>query len=345
MCNIKLMIEEAIANGIMPGANYCVMTKDSKEMGSCGLKAIFPEKEENDIDTLYDMASVTKVVATTTALFLLMEQGKLRLYDQVKTYLPEFRHRGTTIWDLATHTSGLPSNVITKLYPDKERLFELVMNSELTYEPHTKIVYSDLGFITLGHVIERVSGIPLDVFVKENILDPLEMFDSGFCPTDVKRCAPTEDRGNCIDRGYVHDEKAHKMDGVAGHAGLFATINDMSHFMEMMLNEGVYKGKRFLSKQSIDMMYTVQVEEVDGVSRAINRRSIGWLLKGDYPSSGDLVSNDTIMHTGFTGTNIFIDRKNKVAFCMLANRVHPSRDNIDIIAFRAKLGNYIMSHF
>lgn len=345
MIGLNQLIQEAIADGVMPGANYCLIAKGRAMFGSFGKKALYPTVEDNSVDTLYDMASLTKVICTTTAIMKLVEAGKIRLYDSVKTYLPEFIHSDVTIWDLMTHSSGLPSNVQTSLYNSPEELRTLVFNAQMKHSRHEKILYSDLGYILLGWIIEAISKMPLDVFAKKYVFEPLDMVDSCFNPVDIKRCAPTEDRGPFIDRGYVHDEKAHMLNGVAGHAGLFSTVKDVSHFMKMILNQGVYNGKTFLSQRSIDLFYTVQVMEQDGVSQSINRRSLGWLLKGDYPSSGDLVSDQTIMHTGFTGTNIFIDRDNKIAFTMLANRVHPTRDNLKIIAFRAKLGNYIMSHF
>lgn len=349
---LNTLINEAIKDGVMPGANYALIKNGQKFFGSFGNKALYPEVEANDISTLYDMASVSKVISTTTCILLLMERGKLRLYDNVSTYVPEFKHQNITIWDLLTHSSGLPADISRALYNDisqtqfknVEALKEHIFNVELKYEKNTKIVYSDLGFILLGFVVERISGMSLDKFAKENIFIPLEMVDSGYNPVDTKRCAPTEDRGSYIDRGYVHDEKAHTLFGVAGHAGLFSTVHDVANFMEMILNDGMFRGKKFLSKQTINLLYTVQVEETNGVCKNVNRRGIGWLIKGDYPSSGDLVSPNTIMHTGFTGTNVFIDRDNKVAFCLLANRVHPTRANTLIISFRAKLGNYIMSN-
>lgn len=341
---LNALINEAIKNGAMPGANYALINNGQKYFGSFGNKALYPAVEANDIDTLYDMASLSKVVSTTTCLMLLMERGKLRLYDHVCTYIPEFKHCDITIWDLMTHSSGLPADIPHSLYHNDQELISCIFNTDLKYPKNTKIVYSDIGFILLGWVVEKISGQSLDQFAYENVFKPLEMIDTGYNPKDVKRCAPTEDRGGYIDRGYVHDEKAHALHGVAGHAGLFSTVKDVSHFMEMILNDGVYKNKKFLSKATIDLLYTVQVEEPNGVSKCLNRRGLGWIIKGEAPSSGDFVSPNTIMHTGFTGTNIFIDRDNKVAFCLLANRVHPTRANTLIISFRAKLGNYIMSN-
>jgi CubicO group peptidase (beta-lactamase class C family) len=342
---LDTLITNAITNNVMPGANYCLIADGKKYTNSLGNKAISPSVEVNDIDTIYDMASLTKVVATTTAVMILLEQGKIRLYDSVKDYLPKFRYPGITVWNLMTHTAGLPSDVPHALYKSKEDLVAQVLYVDLPYKPGTRIQYSDIGYILLGMVVEAASGMTLDVFTKQNLFEPLEMKDSGYNPVDSKRCAPTENRGEFIDRGYVHDEKAYIFGGVAGHAGLFSTVNDISHFLEMILNDGVYKGKRILSKATIDLLFVPQVEEYNGVSRIPLRRGLGWIIQGEFPVSGDIASKNTIMHTGFTGTHIFIDRDRKIAFCMLTNRVHPTRDNNLLIPFRAKVGNYILSHF
>lgn len=338
------LIEAEINRGSFPGANYVLLANGKSYFNSLGNKSLYPKVEENDIDTLYDMASVTKVVCTTTAIMLLLERGKLRLYDYVSYFLPEFKHKDITVWDLLTHSSGLPADVSKSLYNTKEELLEHIFNVDLKYEKNTKIVYSDIGFILLGFIIEKITNQKLDEFVSENIFKPLEMKDSCYNPKDVNRCAPTEDRGKYIDRGYVHDEKAHTLGGVAGHAGLFSTVKDINNFMEMILNDGVYKGKKFLEKKTIDLLFTPQVEEKKGVCMVGNRRGLGWIVKGEFPVCGDLASPNTIMHTGFTGTHVFIDRDNKVAFCMLTNRVHPTRENTAIIGFRGRVANYIFTN-
>jgi CubicO group peptidase (beta-lactamase class C family) len=345
---LEKLINDAINDGAFPGANYyLVANKDY--YGSLGKKSHI-ENTDNSLETIYDLASVSKVVSTVTCIMKLIEAGKLRLYDAVSSYLPRFRFKNITIWDLVTHTSGLKADVIAAAkIRSREELLNQIYNSDLVYPTNSKIVYSDIGFMLLGFIIEEVSGMTLDEFARINVFEPLDMKDTCYNPKDIDRCAPTEYRDDEIYKGYlrgkVHDEKAYILGGVAGHAGVFSTVKDLSNFIKMILNGGIHNGKRFLSKASIDLLYTPQVEEQNGISRNNEIRTIGWILAGNWPSCGDLASKETIHHTGNTGTNIFIDRKNKIGFTMLTNRVHPTRDNIKIIPFRAKLGNYIISHF
>lgn len=340
------LIDKAIENDYFPGGNYCLVENDNVHLKSFGNKAIFPKKEKNNLDTVYDMASCTKVIVTTTSVFLLMEAGKLRMYDSVKKYIPEFKYDKITVYDLITHTSGFPAGI--KWSTDiltKEEVLREIYSTEIVYEKNKKIVYSDIGFILLGIVIENISGMTLSEFADLNIFEPLEMTNSCFNPKTKEICAPTEIRNDIITRGDVHDERAHVLNGVAGHAGMFSTVEDVSHFIKMILNDGKYKGLQFLSKPSIDLMFVPQVRQLQGLNLVGEQRGLGWIVKGSFCSAGDLVSEETILHTGFTGTNIFIDRVNKVGFSLLTNRVHPTRNNIKIIPFRAKVGNYIISHF
>lgn len=345
---LEKLILDAIENGAFPGGNYCLVA-DKDYFGSLGMKSHI-EKTENNLDTIYDLASVSKVVSTVTSIMILLERGKLRLYDSVSSYLPRFRFKNITIWDLVTHTSGLKADVIqARMIRSKDELLNQIYQSDLVYPTNSKIVYSDIGFMLLGFIIEEVSGMSLDKFASENIFKPLEMVDTCYNPSDLERVAPTEMREDELYNGYlrgrVHDEKGFILGGVAGHAGVFSTVKDLSHFIKMILNDGVYNGKRILSKASVDLLFTPQVEEKNGISLNNEIRTIGWIMGGSYPSCGDLASKKTIHHTGYTGTNIFIDRENKIGFTLLTNRVHPTRDNTKIIPFRGKLGNYIISQF
>ena len=199
---VNEMINEAIADGTFPGE---LLPRGGERFAGClGYKSLYPEKEPNSPDTLYDMASVTKVVCTTTAIMLLLESGKIRLYDPVVTYVPEFRHRDILIWDLLTHSSGLPADIPRAArLKSREETLEKIWMFEPIYEKNTKIVYSDIGFILLGMVVEAASGMTLDAFAREHIFKPLEMHDTGFKPADKKRCAPTEERRDEVYNGFL----------------------------------------------------------------------------------------------------------------------------------------------
>ncbi len=345
----KILLAE-VEKGTFPGATYALVSEFGTFYGAVGFKSLYPTKETNSLDTLYDMASCTKVICTTTCIFKLMEQGKIRLFDSVSMYLPKFKHTDILIWDLMTHTSGLPAGLggVTKI-KSREEALEKLYATETVYPKNSKILYSDLGYVLLGLVIESISGCSLDEYARINVFEPLEMFDTTFKPKDKERCAPTEERNDDIVkgivRGHVHDELSYILGEVSGHAGLFSTASDIQHFIEMVLNNGVYNNKRILSRATIDLMFTPQVEEKKGVALTLNTRGLGWIVQGDYCSAGDLASKETILHTGFTGTNVFIDRINKVGFTLLSNRVHPTRNNTKIIPFRGRLGNYIIANF
>ena len=355
MNEFENLMNNAIKDGVFPGCNVGIILKNNnqynKKFYSFGNKALYPNIEKNDINTIYDMASCSKVVSTTSCIFKLVEMGKIRLYDYVCLYLPEFKHKDITIWDLMTHTSGLPEGLSGAWTMGRDDIINGIMNVEKKFEKNTTIHYSDIGFVLLGLIVERVSNMSLDEFANEYIFSKLDMIDTKYIRVnenneiDIKRYAPTEIRENGkIDRGYVHDEMAYNMNGVAGHAGLFSTVKDLSNFIEMILNDGVYNNKKIFDKKTIDLMFTPQVEEKVGIGIETDKRGLGWIVKGKNSCCGDLASSETILHTGFTGTNIFIDRKNKVGFVMLSNRVHPTRKNTLIIPFRSRIANYVMAH-
>ena len=206
--------------------------------------------------------------------------------------------------------------------------------------------------VTSGSTIEAFVGLLKPRTTTLKVVTPsirLGVLLSEKMDVDFSKYAATELRSdeivNEVLRGKVHDEKAYIMGGVAGHAGLFSCVEDISHFIEMILNDGVYKGKQFFSRATVDLLFTPQVKVPKGVSMDCTQRGLGWIVKGDFCGAGDLASPETIHHTGFTGTNVCIDRINKVGFSILSNRVHPSRSNTLIIPFRAKVGNYIIANF
>lgn len=342
---------EAINEGAFPGATYALVIDDYSYTDVLGKRSLFPE-EENSLDTIYDMASLTKVVATTTAVLQLLEQGKFRLHTKVSTILPRFKHENLTIFDLMTHTSGLQEGLskVTSI-KSKEEALDKLFSYDLKYEPSKIISYSDLNYILLGLIVEAKSGMTLDQYVKENIFSKLEMKRTGFLPksfADVSEIAPTEFRDDetyrGLVRGDVHDEASYIMGGVSGHAGLFSNAKDMVNFIKMILHRGTYINK-ILSEATVDKLFEVQVETHDDLIHNKERRGLGWIIQGKSTPAGDLVSiDDTIMHTGFTGTSLWMDRKNNVGLCILTNRVHPKRGNGLHMEYRARIANFVMAH-
>ena len=343
--SLDAMLNQAVEEDVFPGCNFAIVKKDGKRyMKSFGLKAKYPSEEKNDIDTMYDMASCSKVIATTTSIMILLERGAFRLNDQVTKFLPEFKLTDITIWDCLTHTSGLRPGLPGAHTMNREQIIDGIMNIDYDYKRHSIIRYSDLNFVILGLIVEKISGMGLDEFAFLNIFKPLEMIDSGYNPKDASRCATTENRGDFYDRGYVHDEMSHNMGGVAGHAGLFSTVKDISNFIEMFLNDGMFRGKKFLSKRTLDLFASPQVREIDGVEIEGDMRGLGWIVKCNNTCAGDLASKSTISHTGFTGTNVVIDRENGFGYTILSNRVHPTRKNIKVISFRSRFANYLYAN-
>ncbi len=295
------------------------------------------------INSIFDLASVSKVVGTTSAAMILVDEGKLSLDEKIITYLPEFNNNGKdkiTIRNLLVHNSGLAA--FKKYYDEFSTADEVIndiMNIELTYEPGTKYVYSDLGMVTLQKVIERITGKSLDQFLEENLFQTLGMNSTMYNPSDEikQNCVPTE-----LDdfwrmkllQGEVHDERAYMLNGVAGHAGLFSTAEDLSKFVRMLLNDGKSNGEKIINKNIIDEWTTKQSEQSD--------RALGWDTRSEEnSSSGKYFSKNSFGHTGYTGTSIWVDKENKLFVILLSNRVHPTRRNRKIINFRPEIHNAI----
>lgn len=279
--------------------------------------------------TLYDLASLTKVVATTTLAMILVDEGKLELDQPVQELLPDFQGPGkkaVTVRHLLTHSSGLPA--LAPLYREiqgKEAYVERIQAMELVYPPGSRSTYSDLGMILLGEILERTAGQPLDALVHTGVLDPLGMRDTRFRPPpDLHpRIAPTEIdpwRGRLV-QGEVHDENAFAMGGVAPHAGLFGTAGDLARFARMLLNRGTLDGHRIVSSETVDLFTRrAGIPESD--------RALGWDTKSPEGSSaGTLFSPRSFGHTGFTGTSLWIDPERGLFVILLTNRVHPTREN------------------
>lgn len=321
---IDTLIEKAVGTGVFPGCNYCWIEKDDVYYGSFGAKALYPEYEINELSTVYDIASLSKVVGTTMAVLKLIELKKLSLDDKACLYLP-YLHPDVTIRDLCTHSSGYPA--LTKGTTEMtqvEPLLKDLMTCQLTYEPGSQVVYSDVGYMYLGFIIENIVG-SMPKFLYETCFVPLSMLDTRYNHKEILRIAPTENfnfRG--VIRGFCHDEKSYLLDGVAGHAGLYSTVKDLGRFAKMILGDGVLEGEQILSKESIKAIRTKMIPVDD------DYRSIGWIIR-------KVNDQEVMYHTGYTGTHMLIDKNNDRAFILLSNRVHPTRQNTKIIGFRKEL--------
>lgn len=333
---VESFLKEAVEEGVFPGCNFGIITPDEKKFCSVGYRQTALNKVENSLDTIYDMASCTKVIVTTSCILKLMESGRLTLDTKVCEIIPELCQKELTIRSLLNHTSGYPSDVAGYKSMTREEMIETIYKTELETPTGQRVHYSDINFILLGFVIQRLGG-SLDEFARKNLFEPLEMTSSCFNPDASLKslCAPTEiieNRGGLI-QGIVHDGKGFKLGGVSGHAGLFTTLEDVSHFVEMMLNDGVYHGKRVFSKHSVALLKkrtTIGLNE---------NRSLGWVGSDPNYTQGDMHSDSIIYHTGFSGPTILIDFENKAGFVLLCNRVHPTRDNRKILSKRSYLFN------
>jgi CubicO group peptidase (beta-lactamase class C family) len=273
--------------------------------------------------TIYDLASLTKVVGTTTAVMILYDEGKLRLDDKVVKFIPEFTGGGrenVTIRHLLEHRSGLPAGRdLWRLAHTPEEARAAVISTELFAQPGQYYEYSDLGADMLGFVVEAVSGQRLDQFLDARVFGPLGMHDTHFRPDASLRgrIAPTEltpPRGYPL-RGEVHDENAYALGGVAGHAGLFSTANDLSIFAQMLLNGGKYRDTRLIADSTVQLF----------TKRAAGTRALGWdTCAGEY-GCGKYMGSNAYGHTGFTGTSLWIDPDRQMFVVLLTNRVHAAR--------------------
>lgn len=305
--------------------------------------------EENSVkmttEAIFDLASVSKVVGTTSAAMMLVDEGKIVLDDKVSKYLPGFEVNGKeniTIRNLLLHNSGFVAWIpFYKKYKTKKEIIDDIMNQSLSYPTGTKMEYSDLGMITLQLVIEKVSGKTLDKFLEEKLFTPLKMYRTMYNPPAELwyYIPPTEVDDywrNTTVKGKVHDETAAMLDGVAGHAGLFSTASDLAIYFQMMLQKGSYGGKKYFSPELIENWTTKQSEQ--------SSRGLGWDTKSSSGSSaGSLFSNNSYGHTGFTGTSVWVDKDRELFVILLSNRVHPTRENKKIISFRPKLHDTIIN--
>jgi uncharacterized protein YbbC (DUF1343 family)/CubicO group peptidase (beta-lactamase class C family) len=322
-------IEQAIKDDRIPGAVLLIGHKGQiVHRRAYGKRALVPTPEPMTVDTIFDLASLTKVVATTSSLMKLFEEGKFRLNDRVTQYFPEFQEGKSdlTLRNLFTHFSGMPPDLpLNPPWAGYQTGIHMAMIEKPNAPPGSRFVYSDINFILLGELVHRLSGQPLNDYSREHVFLPLDMRETMFQPPAslIPRIAPTERDGpkGAPLRGVVHDETSRYMGGVAGHAGLFSTADDLARFCEMMLHHGELDGTRLFSPLTVEKFTTPQSPADQPILRGL-----GWDIDSPFSGNrGDLFPIGSYGHTGFTGTSIWIDPVSDTYVILLANGVHPFR--------------------
>ena len=338
---IEPIVQAAIDRHDIPGAVVLILNHDTIVYRKAfGNRALTPKKESMTIDTIFDLASLTKPIATATCIFKLIEEGQLKLDDPIAKHWPAFAANGkakVTIEDCLLHRSGLtPDNSIADYVGNRDEIMDRVAELSLIYPTGTDFRYSDVGFIVLGEVVQRLTDTPLDTFAKETIFEPLKMSDTSYNPKTKERVAPTSSRKGEPIRGNVHDPRAFALGGVAGHAGLFSNADDLARFCRMLLHQGELDGQRILSPLAVRLLLE-PVKLADG-----NIRSRGWDVATAYSSQrGELFpKGDGFGHTGFTGTSIWIDPPSQTAIIILTNRAHPN-DKGSVTTLRHKIATIV----
>ncbi len=346
------LVESSIRKRIFPGMELLVGRGETPLLHEAwGRLEVGPDAKEMSPGTLFDIASLTKPIATATCLMVLMEKGSLSLEDKACEFLPEFDHpekNGITLRHLLTHTSGLPD--WADLYSGgegREDALRKLYNIPLLYPTGTRMVYSDLGFLLLGEIIRRVGGQSLAEFFHQNVSHPLQMGSTAFNPLGLGWDIPVAPTQYCpirkqLLRGVVHDENCYEFGGDGGNAGLFSTAPDLYRFCRMILSKGELDGVRILNPRTVELM------TANHNPLKLPPRGLGWDIKGrgfGYMSCGELMAAGAIGHTGFTGTSVWMEPEGMLTVILLTNRVHIAREKNqpDMISFRPRLHNLIVS--
>lgn len=363
LARIDAAVAESIARKETPGAVVLAARRGRVVWRKAyGERAVEPQHEAMTLDTIFDAASLTKVVATATSIMILVERGQLRLSDPLSRHLPGLKEGGrelVTIEELLTHRAGYaPDFDLREQWTGyDEAMKRLAIERLRNVASGKRFLYSDIGYIALGEVVKRVSGEPLDVFARKNIFEPLRMRDTSFNPPAAlrPRIAPTEQRraqaaylggkpedlgadGERWLRGEVHDPTAFRMSGVAGHAGLFTTADDLAVYCQMILNGGTYGGARILSPLGVATMTRPRAVSDDG-----SARGLGWDVASSFSSNrGDLFPLGSFGHTGFTGTSLWLDPSSETFVVFLSNRVHPDGKG-DVGELRGRVASIVAS--
>lgn len=342
---VDSLMEHAVEDSVFPGAQLIVLRNHNIVLQKCfGRYTYDPSSPAVDDSTLYDLASLTKVIATTSAVMKLYDKGLINLDAPASRYLPQFQNeekRGITIRQLLLHRAGFPPfRRLWTLASTPTAALDSAFATPLVARPGDTTIYSDISMMTMGSIVQHLAGRPLDEYVREEFFEPLGMRLTCFNPSPALQlhCAPTEYDSTWRRRlvvGTVHDENASLLGGVSGHAGLFSTAPDLARFALMMMNQGRAYGHEFYSRETF--------EEFLGARSNSGERWLGWDKRSpEGSSSGSFFSDSSFGHTGFTGTSIWIDPQQQLAVILLTNRVYPTRENLRIIAFRPVLHDAVV---
>ncbi|WP_263360061.1 serine hydrolase [Acidicapsa ligni] len=337
---IDSIVTQAVADGNIPGAVVLVGHNGKIVYRKAfGMRSLEPTREPMTMDTIFDLASLTKCIATTTSIMKLLQDGRIRLNDPVAKYLPEFAQNGKediTIRELMTHFSGLgPDLDLKQPWSGRDAAYAMAMRETPAYPPGSRFLYSDINFETLGFLVEKISGMSLNEFAKQNVFIPLGMMDTDFLPPASlsSRIAPTQyDENRKMLRGVVHDPTARRMGGVAGHAGLFSTADDLAKFAQDLLS-----GHRVLSELAVEKMATPQQPAM-----AASQRGLGWDIDSPFATNrGELLPIGSFGHTGFTGTSLWIDPITDTYVILLTNAVHPEGKGT-VVSLRTRVATSVV---
>lgn len=337
---LDLAISTAISNRAAPGAVLWLERYGASYHRAFGSRAILPDSETMTEDTIFDVASLTKVLATAPAVMLLVERGRIGLDEPAKKYLPGFTgdsRDAVTVRDLLTHTSGLRSGL--GLFPGwsgYDEAIQRAIRERPEFQPGTRFVYSDVNFILLGEIVQRASGRPFDEFCATEVFRPLGMNDTSFRPKAFlrSRIAPTTREGGEYLRGVVHDPTARRMGGVAGHAGVFSTAADIARYCRVLLADGAMPGGRFMRPETVALMTRVHTPP----TLPGTRRALGWDVDTAYSGArGNVFPVGSYGLTGWTGTSMWLDPFSRTFVILLSNRNHPSEDG-NVLALRRRVG-------
>jgi uncharacterized protein YbbC (DUF1343 family)/CubicO group peptidase (beta-lactamase class C family) len=340
LANVDAIMNSAVERGVIPGGVVVVGHGGAVVYRKAfGMRSLEPAKEAMTVDTIFDLASLTKCVATATSVMKLVQEGKIRLNDPVAAYLPEFARNGKeniTIRQLLTHFSGLGEDLDLKTaWHGRGAAFQMAMDAQPVLPAGTRFLYSDINFEVLGFVVEKVSGLGLDEYAARNIFGPLAMTETRFLPPAGwrGRIAPTEyDENHQMLRGTVHDPTARRMGGVAGHAGLFSTADDLGRFAQEMLTGG-----HVLSRLTVEKMTTPQQPPTAAVLEGL-----GWDIDSPFSSNrGEFFPVGSFGHTGFTGTSLWIDAVTDTYVIVLTNAVHQRGHREGVVSLRARVASSV----